>query len=188
MTDPLSIESATLYESEEEEQHRDHTPVDSLVDLLVKKQPEPIFPLWQVQLEIQQLSSNSLDSGSSSQLSDCVVSHFELSLQPAKENFLSAFSRLLSQYEIVVTSFESLLKDERLRPYISRSKYDLLMMLEEKEGHSKERVKIWPDTHTLLHSYTPYHHTADYLKMILQKAMSRVERQSQVSAIIVACK
>lgn len=177
----VSVESTTPYESEEEKSANQHNSVESVVDLLFKKQPEPILPLWELQLEM--VLPEKLD-GEEKNCANQISSSPQVSLHPSKESFLSAFSKLLKQYEIVIASFKSLLKDASLRPYISRSKYDFLMVLEEQSEHTKDRVKVWPDTSALLHSYAPYSQAIDFLKMALQQTMNKIEQQSNVSVYI----
>jgi len=73
-----------------------------------------------------------------------------------------------------------LLKDKRILPYISRSTYDLLMVLEEKSSkkNSAGKPQSWPDIHSLLHQYAPYQSCIGNIEKAIQSTMCEVQTHS----------
>ena len=155
--------------------------------LLFQKPPEPVVPLWETRLLLGRESGKNTSEDDTEEdpgghrtsrqpLSSCV------SFTPSAMDFKSAISQLLKSYEQTIAGFSSLLKEERLLPYVSRSRYDLLMLLEEETStKGSRRQPPWPDTRSLLWGYAPYQASVDYIERILQATMAEVERQSTVS-------
>ena len=180
-----------------------------MVALLFQTPPEPIVPLWEVRLELQEdnttgsaqttgegCNQHSCESSKKQEATDSFVdtedtfspSHC-VSFAPSANDFNSAFARLLKEYEVIITGFNSLLNDERVLPYVSRSRFDLLMLLEEADkGSGGEgrggggKPPPWPDVPSLLWEYVPYQCCVDYIKKVLEGTMAEVTRLAVVSS------
>ena len=158
-----------------------------VITLLLQKPPDPVLPLWEVKLHLKELSAQ--DDEPSCHLEGDKVEgstkgpSFQVSFSPTADDFSSAFVHLLEQYVLVISNFTSLLKDDRIRPYISRSRYDLLMILDEKPSKKTSAGKPhpWPDTRSILHQYTPYQSCVGYIEKKIQLTMSEIEANSTVS-------
>ena len=153
-----------------------------VITLLLQKPPDPVLPLWVVKLHLKELSAQ--DEEPSSHLEGSTEGpSFQVSLSPTANDFSSAFVHLLEQYVLVISNFTSLLKDDRIRPYISRSRYDLLMILDEEPSKktSAGKPRPWPDTRSIFHQYTPYQSCVGYIEKRIQSTMSEIEANSTVS-------
>ena len=109
---------------------------------LFQKLPEPVLPLWEVQLMLKeqakegtafQLGNESVLALLASPRSTSSFHPLELSFEPSAGEFVREVSRMLADYEATITSFKPLREDKQLLPFISRSRYDLLMLMEEEE-------------------------------------------------------
>lgn len=150
------------------------------VALLLQKPRKSVVPLWEVQLVLGKNAkedSRMLAEGLSSPPPE-----FQVSFQRSHDDFTEAFSRLLLGYQEVVKGFVSFTKDERVIPFISRSRYDLLMVMEEAESSRAKRKDTWPDVMSLVCEYAPYRTTVDYLNRALEATLSEVEGLTVVSA------
>ena len=156
-----------------------------VVAMLLQKPPDPVLPLWKVELVLKEKTSTQggephspLEADGSDGPLLCV------SYSPTADDFLSAFAHLLKQYESVISSFSTLLKDERIVPYTSRSTYDLLMVLEEESAKksSPGRPQSWPDIHSLLLRFAPYQSCVGNVEKAIQTTMSEIQTHSTVSS------
>lgn len=180
-------QSSTTLMDESGDQLCDSQDPQDVVTMLLQKPPDSVLPLWKVELVLKE---NTLMQGGEphthlevddTEGSDQPV--FQVSYSPSADDFLAAFAKLLKQYEAVISSFVTLLKDERILPYISRSTYDLLMVLEEKSSkkNSAGKPQSWPDIHSLLHQYAPYQSCIGNIEKAIQSTMCEVQTHSTVS-------
>lgn len=155
-----------------------------MITLLLQKPPDPVLPLWVVKLHLKEQ-----DDEPSCHLEEAKMEgstkgpSFEVSFSPNADDFSSAFVHLLEQYVLVISNFTSLLEDDKIRPYISRSRYDLLMILEEEsfKKTSAGKPHQWPDTRSILHQYNPYQSCVGYIENKIQSTISEIEAISTVS-------
>ena len=158
-----------------------------MITLLLQKPPDPVLPLWVVKLHLKERLAQ--DDEPSCHLEGAKMEgstkgpSFEVSFSPNADDFSSAFVHLLEQYVLVISNFTSLVKDDKIRPYTSRSRYDLLMILEEESSKKTSAGKPhpWPDTHSILHQYTPYQSCVGYIENKIQSTISEIEAISTVS-------
>lgn len=155
-----------------QKQHLKDNPDQGDISLHFQKLPEfPVAPLWKVQLH---LSSDDCQSAGADE-------SISLMLSPSDKEFQAMISEILLQYTQAISSFRSLLDDERLHPYISRSKYDLMKELEEKaQRQSKGRLQKWPFLQDVLLKFTPYSQTTSSINMIMSQTLSQIDIISKV--------
>ena len=139
---------------------------------LFKRPDAPILPLWEVQLSLEEQHPRP-----DNQVCTAVT------FQPTPEEFKSALSSLLSQYELALKGFDSLAADARVRPYVNSSKYDLLKVLEEEASQKREHSRAddsWIDCYSLLQGYAPYQQQVEQLNNCLTLTMMEVQRKYKV--------
>ncbi len=153
------------------------------VALLFEKPRQTIVPLWEIQLVLKKEAYTEKDDGTlESHPLNLPPTEFHVSTQPSSGDFTGAFSHLLEGYLKVVKGFSSFMKDERVTPFVSRSKYDLLMVMEEEAERPRAKRQVaWPDVSSLVCGYTPYRATVDYITRMLQATLVEVDRLSTVS-------
>ena len=157
--------------------------------LLFQKPPEPVAPLWEARLLLGRSNGGMNtcqketegDPGGGRTLGQPLS--FCVSFTPSAGDFESAVAKLLKSCEQMIAGFSPLLTEERLLPYVSHSRYDLLMLLEEEETRAKgsRRQPPWPDTRSLLLEYAPYQASVGYIERTLQATLAEIKRQSTVS-------
>ena len=159
--------------------------------LLFRKPPEPVAPLWEARLLLLRRRSdggentceNETEGDPGGERSSGQPPSFCVSFTPSAVDFKSEVSKLLGSYEQTMAGFSPLVTEERLIPYVSRSRYDLLMLLEEAscaKGGGRRRPP-WPNTRSLLSEYAPYQASVGYIERTLQATMAEIERQATVS-------
>ena len=155
-----------------------------MITLLLQKPPDPVLPLWVVKLHLKEHLAQDDEPLEGAKMEGSTKGpSFEVSFSPNADDFSSAFVHLLEQYVLVISNFTSLVKDDKIRPYTSRSRYDLLMILEEESSKKTSAGKPhpWPDTHSILHQYTPYQSCVGYIENKIQSTISEIEAISTVS-------
>ena len=173
-----------LMSERDSEPDRDpQNPMD-LRSFLLQGRPEPVLALWQVHvvLKKEEGSPTTAGTGDDTLQRDNVEAScpaFCVSLVPSLKDFESAFFQLLGRYQASVMRFKSLLDEKRLLPYISRSKYDFLMQLE--ESALSPESPPWPDIHSLISEYAPYQACVGYISGALQTTMNNLEGHCNVS-------
>ncbi len=181
-----SLESASL--STETHLQSDSSlwdPMDE-VALLFRNPQEPVVPLWEVNLVLRKESmaanlSRYVNERPRGNPVTSPLPEFQVSFQPSASGFTGAISQLLKSYQSVVRGFVSFLKDERVIPFISKCRYDLLMVMEEAESSRSRRQASWPDVSSLVCEYAPYKAIVGYTSRTLQATLSEIERSSTVS-------
>lgn len=138
------------------------------ISYLFKKPEQPTLPLWEIQL--------TLEGG------DTVSSH-EVTLLPTLNQFEDLLSDMLSSYEDLAMQFKSILSDERIQPFVGKSKYDLLKTLEEEEARKKTAKGSmgWIDYDNLLLNYTPYKKVVRQINKCLTLSLAEVDKKLKVS-------
>ena len=108
-----------------------------------------------------------------------------ISVVPSFEDFEAALNNLLNQYKDVISTFGSLLKDDRILPLISTSKYDFMMLLEEEESASsiQECKAPWIPVQALLCDYTPYCVCTSEIRATLRVTLEQCCKQCSVSIV-----
>ena len=139
---------------------------DTINDILQRKRPVPILPLWEVQL---QLILETKDERCNA----------KVKFTPSADDFHNALQHLLNMYEEVLSSFVPISNDSRIKPFTKCSKYDLLMTLEEQ--HTQKMPSKWPDLENLLHEYGPYKQSLSYINKALSITLNNILELSRVS-------
>ena len=176
--------STSSVTDDNEDQPCDSQDPQDMITLLLQKPPDPVLPLWVVKLHLKEhLAQDDEPSEVAKMEGSTKGPSFEVSFSPNADDFSSAFVHLLEQYVLVISNFTSLVKDDKIRPYTSRSRYDLLMILEEESSKKTSAGKPhpWPDTHSILHQYTPYQSCVGYIENKIQSTISEIEAISTVS-------
>lgn len=156
----------------------DNDPFPFLADILGQPS-EPIFPIWEVQLQLSQRRGKSRKKQTKE-----TDPPFEVSISPSLIDFQEAFEKLLDLYEHVITSFVPISEDERISVFTTPSRFDLLVMIAE-EKTERPDVRpcgfLWPDVTTLLHDYGPYKECVTFMRNVLGATMNEIQRFSKVS-------
>ena len=154
------VETVTSISSVDEEK----PDKDLLLELSLFKKPEqPVVPLWEVQLILEDHST-------------C-----EVTFSPSIDQFQSVLADLLSKYEHVLKDFKSLSSDDRILPFVGCSKFDLLKILEKEEAaKTKLPNEEWIDCQSVLHNYPPYQGIVSQLNKCLVLSMVEVTRKLMV--------
>ena len=136
------------------------------ISYLFKKPEQPILPLWEIQLTLE-------DSNS--------VSSQVVTVLPTLDKFKDLLSNMLSSYEDLAMQFKSLLYDERIQPFVGKSKYDLLKTLEEEAKKNSAKCKVgWINYKNLLSNYEPYKNVVNQINKCLTLSMIEVDRKLKV--------
>ena len=136
---------------------------------LFKKPEQPVVPLWEVQLTLEDHST-------------C-----EVTFSPSIDQFQSMLADLLSKYEHVLKDFKSLSSDDRVLPFVGCSKFDLLKTLEKEEAaKTKLQNEEWIDCQSVLHNYAPYQSIVSQLNKCLVLSMAEVTRKLMVRPYFIA--
>lgn len=176
--------------------------VSDPITLLLQKHSKPAVPLWEIHLvlrkenktmsqipnkrTISEQESNEVKTVVDKRKGTELSSSYVVLFTPSAGDFNSAFSQLLKGFEAVIGSFASLLQDTRILPYVSRSKYDLLMLLEESAA-GRTKTQPWPDFHSLLWDCTPYQACVCSIERSLKATMAAAERYSKVNWLTLLC-
>ncbi len=138
------------------------------ITFLFKKPEQPTLPLWEIQLTLE---------------GDDTLACHEVTLLPTLNQFEALLSNMLSSYEDLAMHFKSLLCDDRIQPFVGKSKYDLLKTLEEEGEARKEAAKSstgWIDYKSLLYNYEPYKNIVCQLNKCLSLSLIDVDRKLKV--------
>ena len=146
------------------------TNMDSVnpLSVLLDKKLDMDAAIFRVQLVLKGISAD--------------TSSFYISVVPSFEDFEVALNNLLNQYKDVITRFSPLLKDDRILPLISTSRYDFMTLLEEEESASTGDYKVpWQPVQALLCDYAPYCVCTSEIKATLRVTLEQCCKQSSVS-------
>ena len=131
----------------------------------------PIPPLWKVQID---LSSDAYQS-------NVAKENLSLNISPCAEQFQTMINQLLMQYEKTVSSFSSLLEDDRLRTfYTSKSSINITIDLDT-TAQKKVLGKKWPFPQDIFHEFIPYIQSTSRIKMLVSCSTGQVIKISEVS-------
>ena len=151
--------------------------VDPLAEILGKKLNTGAA-IFRVKLALKALPASTSNG----------MSSFCTTVMPSFEDFDVAFNNLLAHYENMIATFGPLLKDSRIVPLISTSKYDFMTLLEEEESASTQECKApWLPVQALLHDYAPYRVCNREIKTALEATLEYCCKQSAVSAQSFVC-
>ena len=139
---------------------------------LFKEKQKKRIALWKVDLVLKKQEQQ-----------ETVQPLFEVSIKPLPDDFKQEISKLFDSYLDLISSFPSLLDSEMLKPYISRSKYDLLMLLEDSDQKDQSAASHWPFLQMLLYEYQPYMQCVKGINLKLQNIMTEIEKYSKVSSL-----
>lgn len=152
----------------------DYDPFSFLAGIL-DSPPEPVLPVWEVQLLLKERSKTKHKQNIS----------FEVILAPSLVEFQDAIEKMLALYEEVITSFVPISKDPRLTVFTTASRFDLLMRIEEEKNiensDARPRGFSWPNVNMLLHEYDPYKDSVTFIRNVLSGTVNEIYRLSKVS-------
>lgn len=167
VTEQYCVPHVSNYLDYEEVTSKDTT--DPLADLLGKKL-ETDAAVFNVRYVLKKNQSVGCSGGTSL----CSVS-----VVPSFEDFEAALNELLNQYTNIISSFGSLMKDDRILPLICTPKYDFMTLLEEEESASLQECKTsWVPVQALLCDYTPYCVCTTEIKSILRITSEQCSKQT----------
>lgn len=145
--------------------------------------PEPILPIWEVQLVLDQSQD-----GGFTRLSDDTTPP-KVIVSPSLVDFQEAIEKLLSLYKDVVSSFVPISEDVRVSHFTTVSRFDLLRRIEEEKSEREGLVpggSLWPNMAALLHEYVPYEDSVTFIRTVLSKTMNEIHRLSKVSIVLLS--
>ncbi len=106
----------------------------------------------------------------------------QVQITPSPKDFQKAIKQLLDKYSKVISSFSPISKDSRIEPFMGRSKYDLLMIMDDQQEASWNHSEYdWPDVLSLMYNYTPFKDSLAYINKSVTLSMSDIQKLSSVS-------
>ena len=146
-------------------------PALAYISDLLRKPEKVIPPLWEVQLSLE---------------SEEQVTSTDVTFTPTLVEFEAALANMLSSFEELIKDFKSLLSDERVQPFVSCSKYDLLKIIEVAEAKKNAAKNFgWIDCENLLQNYAPYQNIVGQLSKCLTLTITEVDRKLAVCYIAI---